>query len=193
VNNKPEQTEKETQNSFYLMLSSKTNIADSEGIDFGNLAIIASDCDCSDDVEGEIEYNDECGGTDGRIGWGDRGSVACDKIGQREYAKPLTQERGKHGKHKKLKNKYRHQEDCERQMILKVWKHAIGVYLTGNLLRRCWAQAEVKATANSCAPLQKRPKKERAKLRQLQKKPGFFSPSRFPRSSSSSSACATAA
>lgn len=176
------------------MLHTKTNIADSEGIDSGNLATSASACNCSDDDESGLESNDECDGTCGGIGWGDRGNVACDKIVQREQAKPLTQERGKHGKLKKLKNKYRNQEDSERQVILKVWRrHAIRVCSTGNLLRRYWAQAEVKATANSCAPLQKRPKKERATLRQLQKKPGFLNPSRFPQSSSSSPACATAA
>ena len=72
---------------------------------------------------------------------------------------PPSQARGKHGKLKKLKSKYRDQEEGERQVILQV-RHPLPIsHVTLNLFCSCWDQAEVQATASSCAPWQKMPRR----------------------------------
>ncbi len=70
------------------------------------------------DIDNEFSGWQGVGGTGG--GWDGQGSFACEEASPREHSKPVIKERGKQSKLKKLKTKYRHQEDSERQVILQV-------------------------------------------------------------------------
>lgn len=123
------------------------------------------------------------GGTGG--GWDGLGSVACEEAAPREHSKQVNKERGKQSKLKKLKTKYRHQEDSERQVVLQVSAVRVACFELTSFCR-FWGREEAKATANKCGFLKKRQIKERAKQPLLLQKQGFLSPSLFPRNLSSS-------
>ena len=90
------------------------------------LASNASDCHDADAEVSEEERESGClkesdGGGCCIRGRGDLGSAACrDELKQNPAAAILQQPRGKHGKQKKLKSKYRHQDEHERELILQV-------------------------------------------------------------------------
>ena len=135
------------------------------------------------DIDHEFSGWHGVGGTDS--GWDGQGSFACEEASPGSYSKPVVKERGKQSKLKKLKTKYRHQEDGERQVILQASTLSV-VCLELTLFCRFWGRVEGKATANKCGFLKKRLKEERAKQPLLLQKQGFLSPSLFPQNSSSS-------
>ncbi len=108
---------------------SKSPISEREGDESDSRASDASDCECGDAAADKNGLECECNcrkGCDGlacciRGGRGTWHSAAFDEtIVRHEDAQQQTPTRGKHGKLKKLKSKYRHQDESERQIVLQV-------------------------------------------------------------------------
>jgi hypothetical protein len=101
-------------------------LSEREGDESDFLASDASDCECGDAVADENGLDVEC-----NCGKGCDGPACCfraalrsaafdEKTVRREDAQQQTLTRGKHGKLKKLKSKYRNQDESERQVVLQV-------------------------------------------------------------------------